>query len=84
MIQSAGSRVEQELVGHDLARKAVSTSAGQLKQAKRLLFIPWMPPSTSSASQDARALSQSINDFVQGAIEYTVQQKFKSIGRCFP
>lgn len=82
MIQAAGSQVEQELAGQDITKKTISTSAGQLKQAKRLLFIPWMPPSTSFTRQDIPALTKSINDFIHSAIEYTVKQKLKSIGRC--
>jgi hypothetical protein len=80
MIKSAGSQVEQELAGKDAAKNMIDTSAGQLKQAKRLLFLPWIPPATYFTSQDTNALRQSISTFVQYAIKYTIHGKFKSIG----
>ncbi len=81
MVQAAGSQVEQELTGKDLVKNIIDTSAGQLKQAKRLLFLPWMPPPTYFTNQDINALRQSISTFVQHAIKYTIQEKFKSIGK---
>jgi hypothetical protein len=83
MIQSAGSQVELELTGKDLTKNIIDTSAGQLKQAKRLLFLPWTPPSTYFTNQDNNALRQSISTFVQHAIKYTIHGKFKSIGMYF-
>lgn len=80
MIKAAGPQVEQELTGKDLTKNMIDTSAGQLKQAKRLLFLPWTPPSTFFSNQDITALRQSILTFVQQAIKYTIQRKFKSIG----
>ncbi len=51
-----------------------------MKQAKRLLFLPWTPPPTFFSNQDINALRQSISTFVQQAIKYTIQRKFQSIG----
>jgi hypothetical protein len=80
MIKAAGTQVEQELVGNDLTKTMIPTSAGQLKQAKRLLFLPWTPPATFFTNQDINALRQSISAFIQQAIKYTIQGKFQSIG----
>ncbi len=80
MLKSAGPQVEQELTGEDLTKNMIDTSAGQLKQAKRLLFLPWTPPATFLKNQDINALRQSISTFIQQAIKYTIQGKFQSIG----
>lgn len=84
IIKQAGPQVEQELAGEDFTKNIVHTSAGQLKQAKRLLFIPWTPPTAYFNNQDVRALDQSIATFVQCAIEYAVLRKSKSIGKYAP
>ncbi len=80
MVKAAGKQIEQELVGNDLTKTMVPTSAGQLKQAKRLLFIPWAPPTAYINNQDINALRQSILIFIQQAIKYTIEGKFQSIG----
>jgi len=80
VIKAAGPQVEQELAGKDLKKTMIETSAGQLKQAKRLLFLPWTPPATYIDNQDTNALRQSISTFVQYAIKYAIQGKYKSIG----
>ena len=80
MINSAGVEVEKGLAGQDLTKTMVETPAGQLKQAKRLLFIPWTPPSKNYTNQDIPALRQSINTFVQHAIKYAVRGRYQSIG----
>jgi hypothetical protein len=80
VIKAAGTQIVQELNGKDLTKNIIDTSAGQLKQAKRLLFIPWTPPTAFFTNQDINALRQSISIFVQQAIKYTIQGKFKSIG----
>ncbi|CAF1400134.1 unnamed protein product [Adineta steineri] len=79
MIKAAGNQVEQELNGKDLTKNMVDTSAGQLKQAKRLLFLPWQPPSSYTTNQDIAVLRQSIALFIQQAIKYAIQGKFQSI-----
>lgn len=84
MINAAGAQVMQELAGEDLGKTVVETSAGQLKQAKRLLFIPWTPPSTNFTIQNIPALRQSINEFVAYAVKYTINKKFQSLGESFP
>jgi hypothetical protein len=68
------------LAGKDRTKNMIDASAGQLKQAKRLLFIPWTPPAVFFKNQDINALRQSISTFIQQAIRYTVQGKYKSIG----
>lgn len=80
MIKAAGTQVEQQLMGKDLRTTIVDTSAGQLKQAKRLLFIPWTPPQGISGSQNINALRQSISLFIQQAIKYAIKGGFQSIG----
>ncbi len=80
VIKAAGTQIVQELTGKDLTKNMIDTSAGHLKQAKRLLFIPWTAPTAFFANQDINALRQSISTFVQQAIKYTIQGKFKSIG----
>jgi hypothetical protein len=80
VIKAAGTQVEQELDGKDMKKNMIDTSAGQLKQAKRLLFLPWTPPATLITDQDINTLRQSISAFIQQAIKYAIQGKFKSIG----
>ncbi|CAF4215102.1 unnamed protein product [Rotaria sp. Silwood2] len=79
VIKAAGKQVEEELNGKDLTKNMIETSVGNLKQAKRLLFVPWTPPSKLVTNQDIDALRQSISTFIQQAIQYTIQGKFKSI-----
>ncbi|CAF4736765.1 unnamed protein product [Rotaria sp. Silwood1] len=79
VIKAAGKQIEQELNGKDLTKTMIDTSVGNLKQAKRLLFLPWKPPSTLSTNQDIDALRRSISIFIQQAIQYTIQGKYKSI-----
>ncbi|CAF0856222.1 unnamed protein product [Adineta ricciae] len=78
-IKAAGSEVEQELKGKDLANKTIDTSVGQLKQAKRLFFIPWAPPSAYFTNSDSDSLRQSIIAFIQEAIKFTIQKNLQSI-----
>ncbi len=80
IIKAAGTQVEQELNGKDLTKNMIDTSSGQLKQAKRLLFLPWTPPPAFLLNQDINSLRQSIVVFIQQAIKYAIQGKFKSIG----
>lgn len=77
MIQAAGNIVEQEILGHDLTKSMFDTSVGQLKQAKRLLFIPWSPPT----DQNADTLHQSLAVFINQAIKFTIGKGFRSIGK---
>ncbi|CAF4325324.1 unnamed protein product, partial [Rotaria sordida] len=79
VIKAAGKQIEQELNEKDPKKNMIDTSVGNLKQAKRLLFLPWKPPSTLITNQNIDALCQSILIFIQQAIQYTIQEKFKSI-----
>ncbi|CAF2078344.1 unnamed protein product [Rotaria magnacalcarata] len=79
VIRAAGKQVEQELNEIDLTKNATDTSVGNLKQAKRLLFLPWTPPASFLSNQDTDVLRQSISAFVKQAIQFTIQRKFKSI-----
>ena len=81
VIKAAGTQVEQELNGKDLTKNMIDTSSGQLKQAKRLLFLPWTPPAAFLVNQDINSLRQSIIVFIQQAIKYAIQGRYKSIGR---
>ena len=79
MIKAAGAAtIEQEIYGHDLTKSMFDTSAGQLKQTKRLLFVPWSPP---SAGQSTDALRQSIAVFINQAIKFTIAKGFQSVGK---
>ncbi|UJR14782.1 hypothetical protein I4U23_001770 [Adineta vaga] len=78
IIKAAGTEVEKELSGKNL-KTMIDTSAGQLKQAKRLLFIPWTPPTSLSSNEDLDSIRHSISAFIQQAFKFTIQGNFKSI-----
>jgi hypothetical protein len=80
VVRAAGTEVTNELKGKDLAGVMVDTPAGQLKQAKRLLFVPWTPPNSYDPSEDLDSLRQSISTFVQQAMKFAIQGKYTSIG----
>lgn len=73
ILRAAGPQVSEELKGKDLKTPFI-TSAGQLKQAKRLLFLPWAP------DDDIEKLRRSISLFVKDANMFAIQNKYKSIG----
>ena len=81
MLPVVGNDVMQQLTGKDYKRSLVETSPSQLKQVKRLVFLPWTPPEGREASADTSALRRSVAAFIDEAIRYALRGKFTSIGK---
>jgi hypothetical protein len=71
----------QQLTEKNWKQTLVETSPGQLKQVKRLLFLPWTPPEGRTATADIGAVRKSVAAFVEQAIRYAIDGKFTSIGK---
>ena len=80
MIEAAGAEVKEEFNRKVSRTVIVDTSVGRLKQAQRLLFLPWKPPVEFVISSDIKVLDRSIASFIQQAIQYAIQGRHKSIG----